>query len=177
MQHRTRDIQTEVCGEAGICVALPAGDLDTGLRIVIASKTLVEQSDCTRIVSDSYSVVLNRYCSENNRCDDTLRGGGFANHYELNWIPMTLPSERIYEIENSFGRYSDRNADRSIHQRGLEAVSFNCTVHHGERFAIYRFVRIQSRRREKILAPSVNSDHKKLQRRAPSSPKGKTWGH
>ena len=172
-----RDIPTVMGREAGLCVALPAGDLDTRLRIEIASKRLVERSDCTRIVRDSYSVVLNREYSKDNRCDDRLRGGGFANNHQLNWIPMTQPSERIYEIENSFGCYSDRNADRTIHQRGLEGQSFNCTVHQGERFATDRFVRIQSGRREKLLAPSVNSDPEKLRRKAPSSPRGKTWGH
>ena len=82
------------------------------------------------MVQGGYNVVLHPDDSFDKHYEDTLRGGGMINNQELAWILVTQAPDRIFELENAFGCYFDRNPDGTIHQRALAGQSVHRTVHH-----------------------------------------------
>lgn len=134
-------------GGAALYAAIRAHDADPSLRIVVASKGLVGKSGCTRMVQGGYNVVLHPEDSFEKHYDDTLRGGGLINNQELAWTLVTQAPERIFELENAYGCYFDRNPDGTIHQRALAGQSFNRTVHRGDLTGI----ELMSRLTEQVL--------------------------
>ncbi len=151
MQRKTCDILIIGGGGAALYAALHAYDADPQLRIVIASKGLYGKSGCTSMVQGGYNVVLHPDDSFEKHYDDTLRGGGLINNQELAWILVTQAPERIFELENAFGCYFDRNADGTIHQRALAGQSFNRTVHRGDLTGI----ELMSRLSEQVLVRDI----------------------
>lgn len=138
-------------GGAALYAALKANDHDPSLEVVVASKGLFGKSGCTRMVQGGYNVVLHKDDSFDMHYDDTLRGGGLINNQELAWILVTEAPERIYELENRFGCYFDRNPDGSIHQRALAGQSFNRTIHRRDLTGI----ELMSRLSEQVLARDI----------------------
>lgn len=132
MEHKSCDVLILGGGGAALYAAIHACDANPRLRIVLASKGLFGKSGCTRMVQGGYNVVLHPEDSFDKHYDDTLRGGGLINHQELAWILVTQAPERIFELENAYGCYFDRNPDGTIHQRALAGQSFNRTVHRGD---------------------------------------------
>lgn len=151
MQHRNCDVLIIGGGGAALYAAIHAHDAGKGLKVLLASKGLVGKSGCTRMVQGGYNVVLNPEDSFDKHYDDTLRGGSLINDQELAWILVTQAPERIYEMENAFGCYFDRNGDGSIHQRALAGQSFNRTVHRGDLTGI----ELMSRLHEQVLARDI----------------------
>ena len=151
MEHRTCDILIIGGGGAALYAAVRSHDADPKLRIVLASKGLVGKSGCTRMVQGGYNVVLHPEDSFEKHYDDTLRGGGMINNQELAWILVTQAPERIFELENAFGCYFDRNEDGTIHQRALAGQSFNRTVHRGDLTGI----ELMSRLSEQVLVRDI----------------------
>ena len=151
MEHKDCDILILGGGGAALYAAIRARDADPGLRITIASKGLFGKSGCTRMVQGGYNVVLHPEDSFEKHYDDTLRGGGLINNQELAWILVTQAPERIFELENAFGCYFDRNADGSIHQRALAGQSYNRTVHRGDLTGI----ELMSRLSEQVLVRDI----------------------
>ncbi len=153
MQRKTCDILIIGGGGAALYAAIRAHDADPKLRIVLASKGLYGKSGCTRMVQGGYNVVLHPEDSFEKHYDDTLRGGGLINNQELAWILVTQAPERIFELENAFGCYFDRNADGTIHQRALAGQSFNRTVHRGDLTGI----ELMSRLSEQVLVRDIEA--------------------
>lgn len=132
MQTMSCDILIIGGGGAALYAAARAYDLNPSLKIVVASKGLFGKSGCTRMVQGGYNVVLNPDDSFDKHYDDTIRGGSLINQQELAWRLVTEAPERIFELENRFGCYFDRNEDGTIHQRALAGQSFNRTVHRAD---------------------------------------------
>jgi succinate dehydrogenase / fumarate reductase flavoprotein subunit/fumarate reductase flavoprotein subunit len=151
MERKTCDILILGGGGAALYAALHAHDRDPKLRIVVASKGLAGKSGCTRMVQGGYNVVLHPDDSFEKHYDDTLRGGGLINDQELAWVLVTQAPERIYELENAYGCYFDRNADGTIHQRALAGQSFNRTIHRGDLTGI----ELMSRLSEQLLVRGI----------------------
>jgi len=151
MQRRSCDILIVGGGGAALYAALRAIDANPQLDIVLACKGLVGKSGCTRMVQGGYNVVLDARDSFDMHYDDTLRGGGLINNQELAWTLVTQAPERIFELENAYGCYFDRNADGSIHQRALAGQSFDRTIHRGDLTGI----ELMSRLSEQILRRRV----------------------
>lgn len=151
MEHKTCDILIIGGGGAALYAAIRAHDVDPKLRIMLASKGLFGKSGCTRMVQGGYNVVLHPEDSFEKHYDDTLRGGGLINNQELAWVLVTQAPERIFELENAFGCYFDRNADGTIHQRALAGQSFNRTVHRGDLTGI----ELMSRLSEQVLVRDI----------------------
>ena len=131
MNHMDCDVLIVGGGGAALYAALRAHEKAPSLKIVVASKGLFGKSGCTRMVQGGYNVVLNPEDSFDKHYDDTLRGGSLLNDQELAWTLVNEAPERIYELENRFGCYFDRNDDGTIHQRALAGQSFNRTIHRG----------------------------------------------
>jgi len=138
-------------GGAALYAALRAHDRDPNLKIVLASKGLFGKSGCTRMVQGGYNVVLDERDSFDDHLDDTLRGGAMINNQELAWLLVTEAPERIFELENRFGCYFDRNEDGTIHQRALAGQSFNRTVHRADLTGI----ELMSRLSEQVLVRDI----------------------
>lgn len=138
-------------GGAALYAALRAHDRDPNLKIVLASKGLFGKSGCTRMVQGGYNVVLDERDSFGDHFDDTLRGGAMINNQELAWLLVTEAPERIFELENRFGCYFDRNEDGTIHQRALAGQSFNRTVHRADLTGI----ELMSRLSEQVLVRDI----------------------
>ena len=151
MQRDACDILILGGGGAALYAAITACDSDPKLKVVVASKGLIGQSGCTRMVQGGYNVVLHPEDSFDKHYDDTLRGGGLLNDQELAWTLVTQAPARIVELENRFGCYFDRNDDGSIHQRALAGQSFNRTVHRGDLTGI----ELMSRLTEQLLVRNV----------------------
>jgi len=152
MERDACDILVIGGGGAALYAAIRARDIDSELRIVVASKGLFGKSGCTRMVQGGYNVVLHPDDSFDMHYDDTLRGGGMLNHQELAWILVTQAPERIYELENAFGCYFDRNPDGTIHQRALAGQSFDRTVHRSDLTGI----ELMSRLSEQVLVRDID---------------------
>ncbi|MGD9866739.1 MAG: FAD-binding protein [Hyphomicrobiales bacterium] len=152
MERRNCDILIIGGGGAALYAALRAHDRDPSLKIVVASKGVFGKSGCTRMVQGGYNVVLHAEDSFDKHYDDTLRGGSMVNNQELAWILVTEAPERIYELENRYGCYFDRNTDGSIHQRALAGQSFNRTVHRGDLTGI----ELMSRLSEQVLVRDID---------------------
>ncbi|MCZ7598768.1 MAG: FAD-binding protein [Gammaproteobacteria bacterium] len=138
-------------GGAALYAALRAHDRDPNLKIVLASKGLFGKSGCTRMVQGGYNVVLDERDSFDDHLDDTLRGGAMINNQELARLLVTEAPERIFELENRFGCYFDRNEDGTIHQRALAGQSFNRTVHRADLTGI----ELMSRLSEQVLVRDI----------------------
>ncbi|MBI2833886.1 MAG: FAD-binding protein [Acidobacteria bacterium] len=132
MQRRACDILIVGGGGAALYAALRACDANPRLRILVASKGLLGKSGCTRMVQGGYNVVLDPADSFDKHYDDTLRGGALINDQELAWTLVTQAPDRIFELENAYGCYFDRNPNGTIHQRALAGQSFDRTVHRGD---------------------------------------------
>ncbi len=143
MHQKSCDVLIIGGGGAALYAALRAFDADPTLKIVIASKGLVAKSGCTRMVQGGYNVVLHPDDSFDRHYDDTLRGGGLINDQELAWVLVTQAPERIFELENAYGCYFDRNDDGTIHQRALAGQSFNRTIHRGDLTGIELMSRLE----------------------------------
>jgi succinate dehydrogenase / fumarate reductase flavoprotein subunit/fumarate reductase flavoprotein subunit len=142
--HRKRcDVLIVGGGGAALYAALRAFDANPKLKIVVASKGLVAKSGCTRMVQGGYNVVLHPDDSFDRHYEDTLRGGGLINDQELAWVLVTQAPERIFELENAYGCYFDRNDDGTIHQRALAGQSFNRTIHRGDLTGIELMSRLE----------------------------------
>jgi succinate dehydrogenase / fumarate reductase flavoprotein subunit/fumarate reductase flavoprotein subunit len=151
MEHKHCDILILGGGGAALYAALHAYDADPKLKICVASKGLVGKSGCTRMVQGGYNVVLSPADSFDKHYDDTLRGGGLINNQELAWTLVTQAPDRIFELENKYGCYFDRNADGTIHQRALAGQSFDRTVHRGDLTGI----ELMSRLSEQVLVRDI----------------------
>lgn len=151
MKHLDCDILIIGGGGAALYAALRAYDRNPRLKIVVASKGLFGKSGCTRMVQGGYNVVLNEADSFDDHYDDTLRGGGMINDQELAWTLVNEAPECIYELENRFGCYFDRNPDGTIHQRALAGQSFNRTIHRGDLTGI----ELMSRLSEQVLVRDI----------------------
>lgn len=138
-------------GGAALYAALRARQRDPDLKVVVASKGLFGKSGCTRMVQGGYNVVLDHQDSFDAHLDDTLRGGAMINNQELAWLLVTEAPERIFELENRFGCYFDRNDDGTIHQRALAGQSFNRTVHRADLTGI----ELMSRLSEQVLVRDI----------------------
>lgn len=138
-------------GGAALYAALRAYDRNPLLNIVVASKGLFGKSGCTRMVQGGYNVVLNEADCFDDHYDDTLRGGGMINDQELAWTLVNEAPERIYELENRYGCFFDRNPDGTIHQRALAGQSFNRTIHRGDLTGI----ELMSRLSEQVLVRDI----------------------
>jgi succinate dehydrogenase / fumarate reductase flavoprotein subunit/fumarate reductase flavoprotein subunit len=143
MHRKSCDILIVGGGGAALYAALRAFDANPKLKIVVASKGLVAKSGCTRMVQGGYNVVLHPDDSFDKHYDDTLRGGGLINDQELAWVLVTQAPKRIFELENAFGCYFDRNSDGTIHQRALAGQSFNRTIHRGDLTGIELMSRLE----------------------------------
>jgi succinate dehydrogenase / fumarate reductase flavoprotein subunit/fumarate reductase flavoprotein subunit len=143
MQRKTCDILIIGGGGAALYAALHAFDANPKLKIVIACKGLAAKSGCTRMVQGGYNVVLHPNDSFDRHYDDTLRGGGLINDQELAWVLVTQAPDRIYELENAYGCYFDRNPDGTIHQRAVAGQSFNRTIHRGDLTGIELMSRLE----------------------------------
>lgn len=151
MESKVCDILILGGGGAALYAAIHAHDADPKLRIVVASKGLFGKSGCTRMVQGGYNVVLHPDDSFEKHYDDTLRGGGLINNQELAWTLVTRAPERIFELENAYGCFFDRNADGTIHQRALAGQSFNRTVHRADLTGI----ELMSRLSEQVLIRGI----------------------
>jgi len=138
-------------GGAALYAALRAHEKAPSLNIVVASKGLFGKSGCTRMVQGGYNVVLNPEDSFDKHYDDTLRGGFLLNDQELAWTLVNDAPERIYELENRYGCYFDRNEDGTIHQRALAGQSFNRTIHRGDLTGI----ELMSRLSEQVVVSDI----------------------
>ena len=138
-------------GGAALYAALRAFDRDPALKIVVASKGLFGKSGCTRMVQGGYNVVLHRDDSFDKHYSDTIRGGSLINNQELAWLLVTEAPKRIFELENRYGCYFDRNSDGTIHQRALAGQSFNRTIHRGDLTGI----ELMSRLSEQVLVRGI----------------------
>lgn len=151
MQNLDCDILIIGGGGAALYAALRAYDSNPLLKIVVASKGLFGKSGCTRMVQGGYNVVLHPDDSFDKHYDDTIRGGSLINDQELAWILVNEAPERIFELENRFGCYFDRNEDGTIHQRALAGQSFNRTIHRGDLTGI----ELMSRLSEQVLVRNI----------------------
>ena len=151
MERKACDILILGGGGAALYAAVHAYDANPQLNIIVASKGLIGKSGCTRMVQGGYNVALHSDDSFDKHYDDTLRGGGLINNQELAWTLVTQAPERIFELENSYGCYFDRNPDGTIHQRALAGQSFNRTVHRGDLTGI----ELMSRLSEQILVRNI----------------------
>lgn len=138
-------------GGAALYAALRAHQRNPNLKVVVGSKGLFGKSGCTRMVQGGYNVVLDDQDSFDAHLDDTLRGGAMINNQELAWLLVTEAPERIFELENRFGCYFDRNDDGTIHQRALAGQSFNRTVHRADLTGI----ELMSRLSEQVLVRDI----------------------
>lgn len=151
MQSKACDILIVGGGGAALYAALHAHDANPKLKIIVASKGLFGKSGCTRMVQGGYNVVLHRDDSFDKHYQDTLRGGSLVNDQELAWRLVTEAPERIFELENKYGCFFDRNDDGTIHQRALAGQSFNRTVHRADLTGI----ELMSRLSEQVLARDI----------------------
>lgn len=151
MNELTCDILIIGGGGAALYAALRANQRQPDLKVVVASKGLFGKSGCTRMVQGGYNVVLDERDSFDDHFDDTLRGGAMINNQELAWLLVTEAPERIFELENRFGCYFDRNDDGTIHQRALAGQSFNRTVHRADLTGI----ELMSRLSEQVLVRDI----------------------
>ncbi len=151
MNKMTCDVLILGGGGAALYAALRANQRNPKLKVVVASKGLFGKSGCTRMVQGGYNVVLDERDSFDDHLDDTLRGGAMINNQELAWQLVTEAPERIYELENRFGCYFDRNDDGTIHQRALAGQSFNRTVHRADLTGI----ELMSRLSEQVLVHDI----------------------
>ena len=126
MQSRACDILIVGGGGAALYAALRAYDANPKLKIIVASKGLFGKSGCTRMVQGGYNVVLHRDDSFDKHYQDTLRGGSLVNNQELAWRLISEAPERIFELENKFGCFFDRNDDGTIHH--LDDGSYRWTA-------------------------------------------------
>lgn len=138
-------------GGAALYAALRTFDRDPALKIVVASKGLFGKSGCTRMVQGGYNVVLHKDDSFDKHYSDTIRGGSLINNQELAWLLVTEAPKRIFELENRYGCYFDRNADGTIHQRALAGQSFNRTIHRGDLTGI----ELMSRLSEQVIVRDI----------------------
>lgn len=151
MQQQTCDILIIGGGGGALYAALRAQQADPDLDIVVASKGLFGKSGCTRMVQGGYNVVLDPEDSFDKHYEDTIRGGSLVNNQELAWTLVTEAPERIFELENRFGCFFDRNDDGSIHQRALAGQSFNRTVHRADLTGI----ELMSKLSEQVLVRGI----------------------
>lgn len=151
MDKLTCDVLIIGGGGAALYAALRAHQRNPELKVVVASKGLFGKSGCTRMVQGGYNVVLDDNDSFEAHFDDTLRGGGMINDQELAWQLVTEAPKRIFELENRFGCYFDRNEDGTIHQRALAGQSFNRTVHRADLTGI----ELMSRLSEQVLVRDI----------------------
>jgi succinate dehydrogenase / fumarate reductase flavoprotein subunit/fumarate reductase flavoprotein subunit len=151
MNHMDCDVLIVGGGGAALYAALRTHEKAPSLKIVVASKGLFGKSGCTRMVQGGYNVVLNPQDSFEKHYDDTLRGGSLLNDQELAWTLVNEAPERIYELENRFGCYFDRNEDGTIHQRALAGQSFNRTIHRGDLTGI----ELMSRLSEQVVVRDI----------------------
>ncbi|MSP67573.1 MAG: FAD-binding protein [Alphaproteobacteria bacterium] len=132
MERASCDVLIIGGGGAALYAAIHCHDANPRLDIMLACKGLVGKSGCTRMVQGGYNVVLHPEDSFDQHYDDTLRGGSLINDQELAWTLVTEAPKRIFELENRYGCFFDRNADGTIHQRPLAGQSFNRTIHRGD---------------------------------------------
>src|ERR1051326_1224787 len=132
VEHLDADILILGAGGAGLLDAVPADEISSKLRIVIAVKGLLGQSGCTRMVQGGYNAVLNPNDSLDRHFCDTIRGGAYLNDQELAWKLVEEAPKRIIELENRIGCMFDRNPDGTIHQKPFAGQSFDRTVHKGD---------------------------------------------
>lgn len=137
-------------GGAGLFCALHAWDKDPSLRIAIASKGLVGQSGCTRMVQGGYNAVLDPSDSLALHFLDTVKGGGFINNQELAWTLVCDAPKRIHELER-WGCFFDRRADGRIYQKPFAGQSFDRTVHRGDLTGI----EIMSRLKDQLFRTDI----------------------
>ncbi|MEE8443560.1 MAG: FAD-binding protein [Dehalococcoidia bacterium] len=137
-------------GGAGLFCALHAWDKDPSLRIAIASKGLVGQSGCTRMVQGGYNAVLDPNDSLDLHFLDTVKGGGFINNQELAWTLVSDAPKRIHDLER-WGCFFDRRADGRIYQKPFAGQSFDRTVHRGDLTGI----EIMSRLKDQLFRTDI----------------------
>lgn len=146
----TVDILVLGGGGAGLMAALHARHSDPGLRIAVASKGLVGQSGCTRMVQGGYNAVMDPQDSFDLHFGDTIRGGAYINDQELAWTLVTHAPKVIAELER-LGCFFDRSPEGRIYQKAFAGQSFDRTVHRGDLTGI----EIMSRLKENVLAADL----------------------
>lgn len=130
--------------------ALHAGRNAPGLGLAVATKGIMGQSGCTRMVQGGFNAVLDPADSVELHFEDTVRGGAFLNDQELASHLVRQAPAVIAELE-SFGCFFDRSQDGRIYQKAFAGQSFDRTVHRGDLTGI----EIMSRLKEKVLASDV----------------------
>src|SRR6266849_2655618 len=131
MNRLDTDILILGAGGAGLFAALHAKKANPDLDVTIAVKGLLGKCGCTRMVQGGYNVALAKEGSVERHFMDAIEGGKWLPDQELAWMLVTLAVERVKELENEPGCFSDRNPDGSIHQTAFAGQSFNRTVHKG----------------------------------------------
>ncbi|MBI4218790.1 MAG: FAD-binding protein, partial [Chloroflexi bacterium] len=134
-------------GGAGLMAALHACRNSPRLDIAVATKGIMGQSGCTRMVQGGFNAVLDPADSIELHFQDTVKGGAFLNNQELASYLVRQAPAVIAELE-SFGCFFDRKKDGQIYQKAFAGQSFDRTVHRGDLTGI----EIMSRLKEKVLA-------------------------
>ena len=137
-------------GGAGLLCALHAWGKDPSLRIAIASKGLIGQSGCTRMVQGGYNAVLAPNDSLDLHFLDTIKGGSFLNNQELAWTLVSDAPKLIHELER-WGCFFDRRPDGHILQKPFAGQSFDRTVHRGDLTGI----EIMSRLKDQLFRTDI----------------------
>src|SRR5437899_10483784 len=96
-------------GGAGLFAALHAQAANPALDITIATKGLLGKCGCTRMVQGGYNVAIRRGDSVERHFMDTIEGGKWLSDQDLAWTLVTKAIERITELENENGSFSDRH--------------------------------------------------------------------
>lgn len=145
-------------GGAALCAALHAKRRASALRVTLVVKGLVGKSGCTRMVQGGYNAVLDPADSLERHFEDTIRGGAFLNDQDLVWILVTRAPGMVWELENRYGCFFDRNPDGTIHQKAFGGQSFDRTIHRGDLTGI----EIMERLRDAVLAQDIQilEDHR-----------------
>lgn len=137
-------------GGAGLFCALHAYQKDPSLDIAVASKGLVGQSGCTRMVQGGYNAVLSADDSLEAHFEDTLLGGGFLNNQRLAWTLVADAPKIILELE-ALGCFFDRTPDGAIYQKPFAGQTFDRTVHRGDLTGI----EIMSRLKDQLFRTNI----------------------
>jgi fumarate reductase flavoprotein subunit len=119
-------------GGAGLFAALHAHQANPALSVTVATKGLLGNCGCTRMVQGGYNVALNPGDSIERHFMDTIEGGKWLPNQEMAWTLVTKAVERVHELENEIGCFFDRNPDGTLHGKAFAGQTFDRTVHKGD---------------------------------------------
>jgi Succinate dehydrogenase/fumarate reductase, flavoprotein subunit len=119
-------------GAAAELAAIYAYDVDPGLNILMASKSLKGKGGCSRMVQGGFNVVLSPDDSHEKHLMDTLKGGQYINDQDLALTLVEQATPTVKELETVCGCFFDRFPDGRIHQKAFAGQCFDRTVHKGD---------------------------------------------